>query len=323
MATTTDWKSIRGFNYQPSYASGGLEIWLRFDAACVARELERGVRYFPNMNAIRLWLAWDAWQRHPRRFGEYFEEALRIADSFKLRVMPVLFNRWHDHTQDYGGIYIDHFYPRASWVQSADTFGAYLTDVVGTHADDPRVIAWDLCNEPFSYGAPQAELGEIARAEFAWLEGTAKRCRELGAEAPITIGIHPGHGRAGLEQVEPLCDVLSIHPYWTRHSPEHPKEGYEALLDDYVDVAAKAGKPLVATETTWGSQDDDVRVEIIRYTLTQLKAREIGWFAYILHHSLIPDAHRSAYGPLSAPGNLAYIEADGALRRGHGVYNEF
>lgn len=42
-----------------------------------------------------------------------------------------------------------------------------------------------------------------------------------------------------------------------------------------------------------------------------------------LHHSLIADAHRPESGPVGNPGNLAFIEADGTLRAGHEVFNEF
>ena len=54
-----------------------------------------------------------------------------------------------------------------------------------------------------------------------------------------------------------------------------------------------------------------------------LSKRGIGWLAYLLHHSLIADAHRPEQGPLGAPGNLLFIEADGTLRPGHEAFNEF
>jgi hypothetical protein len=38
---------------------------------------------------------------------------------------------------------------------------------------------------------------------------------------------------------------------------------------------------------------------------------------------MIADAHRPEYGPVTAPGNLAFIEADDTLRPGHDVFNEF
>jgi hypothetical protein len=117
---------------------------------------------------------------------------------------------------------------------------------------------------------------------------------------------------------------LSIHPYWVNNNPKAAiREDYENSLDRDVAFALKAGKPLVATECCWGSLDDKVRVESIKYTLAQLKQRNIGWTVYLLHHSLIADAHRPEFGPLSEPGNLSFIEADGTLRPGHDVFNEF
>ena len=101
------------------------------------------------------------------------------------------------------------------------------------------------------------------------------------------------------------------------------KDAFERRLDEFTRFAGQAGKPLLATETCWGSTDDAQRVEIIRFTLGHLKQRGIGWLVYILHHSLIADAHRVEFGHVGEPGNLAFIEADGTLRPGHGIFNEF
>jgi len=318
-----DYSKIKGFNYQPSWGSTGFEIWRNFDAERMGHELSLGKLYFPGMNAIRLWFSHDAWVRNPREFEVAFDTALSIADTHSLFVMPVLFNRWHDATLDYGGIYIDHFLPKVSWVQGKDQPTAFCEAIVGAHATDSRILAWDLCNEPFSYGCSPKDIPDIVKAEYTWLERTYNTAKRCGAQAPITVGIHPGHGLDGIRQIEPISDILSIHPYWTCDSPAHDKAVYEKLLDDYVQFARDTKKPILATETCWGATDDAKRVEIIRYTLSQLKARGIGWLVYLLHHSLIADAHRSEYGPLSNPGNLAFIEADGLLRSGHDIFNEF
>ena len=313
---------VKGFNYQPSWGSSGFEIWRNFDSERMGHELSLGKLYFPGMNAIRLWLSHDAWVRNPKDFAAAFDRALSIADTHSLLVMPVLFNRWHDAALDYGGIYIDHFLSRVSWVQGKDQPATFAEAIFGAHAMDSRILAWDLCNEPFAYSCSPKDIPDIVEAEYAWLArmyDIAKRC---GAQAPITVGIHSGHGIDGIRQIEPISDILSIHPYWTCDSPAHEKDAYEKLLDDYVQFAAGAGKPLIATETCWGATDDAKRVEIIRYTLGHLKSRGIGWLVYLLHHSLIADAHRPEFGPLSAPGNLAFIEADGRLRPGHDVFNE-
>jgi hypothetical protein len=315
-----DWSKIRGFNYQPSYGGSGFELWQKFDPAAIDRELGLGKKYFPGINAVRLWLSWDSFLRDPKRFAGDFDRALSIADKYGLVVMPVLFNRWHDRVLDYGGIYIDHFLPKASWVQGPKMFDPFLEAIVGGHKDDRRILAWDLCNEPFSYSCPRQEIPQIADAEFQWLKGLYDQCKRLQAAAPITVGIHPG---VPLELIEPISDVLSIHPYYVHNSPSADKAAYEKKLDAEAAFAEKVQKPLLATECCWGSLDDAIRVETIRYTLTQLKKRKIGWLVYLLHHSLIADAHRPEFGPIGFPGYLGFIEADGSLRKGHDVFNEF
>jgi hypothetical protein len=142
-------------------------------------------------------------------------------------------------------------------------------------------------------------------------------CKELGAKAPLCVGTE-----ANLEDIkliEPISDILTTHPYWINQT----KTEYEESLDTYVEFANQVKKPLLATETCWGALDDKERVSIIRYTLSELKKRDIGWLAYLLHHSLIADAHRPEFGPVGFPGNLSFIEADGSLRPGHSIFNDF
>lgn len=321
------WSRIAGFNYQPSYGSTGLELWQKFDARTIALELARGKKYFPRMNALRWWQSWSAFNRDPQGYAHNFSTTLELAAEIGCKVMPVLFNRWHDPVLDYGGIYIDHFFPgdRFGWVRKPEMFDNFMEAIVGGHARDERILAWDLCNEPFAYIQRPAEIPEIVNAEFAWLKALHGRCKQLGAIAPVTVGIHPDHGLAGIEQIEPISDVLSIHPYWIPQpdKPDGGKADYEKRLDVYVGFARQVAKPLLCSETCWGERDDAKRTEIVRYTLTQLRKRKIGKLVYLLHHSLIADAHRAEFGHVGFPGNLSFIEADGSLRPGHEIFNEF
>jgi hypothetical protein len=311
---------VRGFNYQPSWGSTGFDIWHHFDRDVLGLELDRGKRYFPGMNALRLWLSYDAWVACPERVAADFETALALSADRGLVTMPVLFNRWHSGLPDYGGTYVDHFVPALSRGRSESWFIPYLDAIVGEHAGDPRVFCWDLCNEPFYYAVPAAEIPEIATAEFGWLSAIYERCKALGAGAPLTVGMIMSLGVSELQRVEPLSDILSFHPYWI---PPSSKASFEGQLDAFAGFASAKGKPLLATETCWGALDDGERTANVRYTLCELKKRDIGWLAYVLHHSQVADAHRADYGPLGSPGNLAFIEADGSLRAGHNVFNEF
>jgi hypothetical protein len=336
LGTSVPWSEVKGFNYQPSYGTTGYDLWMKFDAEQIELELSRAREHFPHMNALRWWLSWDAFDRDQAGFERNFETALELAAKHGMAVMPVLFNRWHSPVTDYGGIYIDHFLPGASWVQHRGDdmpgerpwtpqdcepmFDEYLERIVGGHAGDERIFIWDVCNEPFSYQCPLEKMPEvIVDAEMAWLTRMSEACRRLDPETPRGIGIHPVHGGDGLRRVEPLSDVLLVHPYF-----DNAHYGTEELLDAYQEVADASGKPLVANEVCWGSLDDAERVEIVRATLSTLKRRRIGWLAYILNHSLIVDAHRPEHGPINTwVGTLHFIEPDGSLRPGHEVFNEY
>jgi endo-1,4-beta-mannosidase len=316
----SEWSKIIGFNYHPSYGSSCFELWQNFDTAAIFTELSRGKNHFPKMNALRWWQSWDSFNRDPERYSRNFDKTLELAEKAGCRVMVCLFNRWHNPVMDFGGIYIDHFLPKASWVQKPGMFDAFMEALVGKHKDDPRILAWDLCNEPYAYSTPRESIPDIVQAETNWLKYLYNKCKELGAEAPVTVGIHPG---VPLEMVDPISDVLSIHPYYWHTNPNFTKEEYEKRLDRDVAFALKAGKPLISTENCRGDPDDRRRAETVRYELTQLRARNIGWLVYLLHHSAVINAHRAEFGPTNPPGNLSFIEADGSLRPGHEVFNEF
>jgi hypothetical protein len=292
----------------------------------VELELRRGKSHFPKFNAVRLWLAWAAWIRNPEKFVRDFETAVTIADRLGIAVVPCLFNRWHNHFEDNGGIYIDHFMPGWSWVSDDEGKGFldYLEMIVGAHATDKRILCWDICNEPFSYTKPVEEMKQVEEAEYSWLQQLIQFCKDLGAKAPIGVSLHSRHGKAGLERVEPISDILLIHPYFKYgQENQHEKELFFKRLDDYTEVRDSSGKPMLVTEACWGSFDDAWRKENIRFTLSELAKRNIGWILHALHYSKVADLHDPEDGPVGGPGNLAFIQKDGTIRPGHEIFNEF
>jgi len=328
----TVYRDLRGFNYQPSYGSSGLELWQKFDLRTIEIELTQGKTFFPKMGAIRLWLSWDSYIRNPKLFETRFDSALQCAAGHGLAVMPVLFNRWHDYLLDYGGVYIDHFLQPIQKRRSL--FQPYLDSVVGNHSGDPRIFAWDLCNEPVLQGISPNWTPSLRDAEFSWLADIYSACKTLGAKAPLCIGTD---GLENLKFILSISDIFSIHPYFVHYLESEAGKlngsiqfdsGQSldkdlAALDSMVEFANQVKKPLLASETCWGSLDDETRVSIVETTLTELKKRDIGWLVYLLHHSLIADAHRAQFGPTDHAGYMAFIEADGTLRPGHGIFNNF
>jgi hypothetical protein len=318
-----NFSSIRGFNYQPSYGSTSFENWMYFRPEIFELELRRGKWYFPKFNTVRYWLSWSAFVRNPVRFAENFETALRIADSLGLGVIVCLMNRWHNTHDDNDGIYLDHLIPGWGWCYQERFYQEYFEVIVGGHKDDPRVLIWDICNEPFTYRLDWKEMGEIPRIEFEWLQGMYNYAKSLGTSQYVSFS-PAGIASDWLDRCETLWDVFLIHPYFPANQDDTAaKAKFEAGLDDITARAVKNKKGIIASETCWGSLDDNWRVENIRYTLTELKKRGIGICPHALHHSLVADLHLPEYGPVGRPGDLRFINADGSLRKGHEIYNEF
>lgn len=335
---------VFGFNYDGSWGSSGLDLWQHHDHGRMAVEVAQGKQYFPAWNTVRWWLSFDAYQRDPARFLANFDAGLTLFAGHGIAVIPLLFNRWLDPVCDFGGVPLDHLVPHHSaWNRTDDLFTAvggdgrelcpveqvhtaYVTDVVGRHRDDDRIVLWDLCNEPLMGGYVDDPGSPVRAAELRWLAWCRDVCRSLGATQPLTIGNYPSAAAVAL--TEPLSDVVGFHPYYTWNlnpdrEPMADYAGFEHHLDACVAIATAAGKDLLATETVWGARDDTTHVAIMRYTLGELRKRGIGFTVHALHHSLVSDLHRDAYGPVGPPECLHFIEADGSLRVGHEAINEF
>jgi len=335
---------VFGFNYDGSWGTSGLDVWHHHDHGRMSIEVARGKKYFPEWNTARWWLSHEAFQRDPERFLANFDAGLAIFASHGISVIPVLFNRWRDPFCDFGGVPIDHILPWASsWTRSDDLFedasrgasdvtpverlfGEYVDAVVAGHAGDPRIFAWDLCNEPLMGRYVDDPESELRAAEVKWLRWVAQRTRLLGAEQPLTIGNYAN--TTAIELTEPFTDIISFHPYymWSGHeSQPHmaTKEGFVEFLDEVSAFAKLKGKGLIANETVWGARDHSTHVEVMNYTLNQLVPRGIGFTVHALHHSLVADLHRDQYGPVGNAEWMHFIEPDGSLRPGHEAFNDF
>ncbi len=337
---------IHGFNYDGSWGTSGLDLWQHHDHGTMAIEIARGKRYFPRWNVARWWLSEQAFQRNPNRFLANFAAGLALFAQHEILVIPLLFNRWRDPVCDFGGVALEHIVPSLSNMGAhgaQDLFAyaatpprlqapierlhlAYLEAVVGAHKNDSRIFAWDLCNEPLMGPYVDDADSPVRVAELRWLIWIYQSGKRIGATQPLTIGNYP-HPTAE-ELTEPISDFISIHPYYIWNTPDlglpvATKAQYEAYLDSRVAFAQRQGKELLATETVWGAIDDAKHVEIMRYTLGELKRRGIGFVVHALQHSLVADLHYPAYGPVGFPETLHFINPDGSLRPGHEAFNEF
>ncbi|HOZ46642.1 MAG TPA: cellulase family glycosylhydrolase [Candidatus Hydrogenedentes bacterium] len=315
MKRLESYSHLRGFNYQPSYGSHGLDTWGHgFDLNAIDRELGRGKQHFPKINTIRLWLSHDAFIRYGDEVATNFTKVVRLGDKYDLSFIAVLFNGWHSYP-DFGGMSMEQL---GWWAgEHFSIYREFLEHIVLPHAEDERILLWDLCNEPFNNARSDACVTTVQ----GWLEKLYGACKELGAEAPICVGVGPSMDR--IRRVEPISDVITFHPYYAWNAWIPTPERFTPLLDEVVAFAREVGKSVVATETGWGALDDAKRCEILRVELSELAKRGIGFTAHLLHHTLVADGHRPGFGPITSAGYMAFVEADGSLRPGHEIFNEF
>lgn len=303
---------IVGFNYQPSWGSSGTAVWdKQFDAKKYREELAAGKKYFPKINAVRIWLSWRAYQANPEQTIRNFRQAVDICGDFDLLVVPVIFSRWTSK-------------PLWEFVENQEmtsdyekTFAPFVNALLTPMKGDLRILAWDLCNEPWGDAA-------MSKTEVQWLSKVRETIKRTDPSALVCIGTMPGINH--LHTFGHLQDILTPHLYYPLYSS--PPKTIPAKLEDSLVPAScvteslafakQSGKPILSTECCWGADADAERVNIIRTNLQILTQHKIGFFPHALWTSGVADLHRYADGLY-----MPFILNDGTLRPGHDIYNEF
>jgi hypothetical protein len=233
-----------GADYIPRDAINQLEMWqaATFNPQQIDQEL--GWAQAIGMNTMRVFLHDLLWQQDPAGFQQRMNTFLAIADKHKIRPVFVLFDSCWEPEPKLGpqhppipGVH------NSGWVQGpgmtalADPtqyprLEAYVKGVVGAYANDPRILAWDLWNEPDngddeSYDKPQKEKGknglvaELLPQVFAW-------ARSQHPIQPLTSGVFYGDWN-DLSKLKPVqkiqlgeSDILSFHNYsWPEEFEKH------------------------------------------------------------------------------------------------------
>jgi Cellulase (glycosyl hydrolase family 5) len=223
-----------GSNYIPATAINELEMWQAdtFDPKRI--DLELGWAESLGMNTMRVFLHDLLWQQDAVGFRKRIDTFLSIAARHKIKPMFVLFDSCWDPFPKLGkqhaptpGVH------NSGWVQSPGAnalkdpseyprLEAYVKGVVGAFASDPRVLAWDIWNEPdntngSSYGKSEPKnkvelvLALLPKA-FAW-------ARAANPKQPLTSGVWKGDWSnpdklALMDRIQlALSDVNSFHNY--------------------------------------------------------------------------------------------------------------
>jgi hypothetical protein len=249
-----------GSNYIPATAINELEMWQADTFDPKRMDLELGWAESIGLNTMRVFLHDLLWQQDAPGFQKRIDAFLSIADQHHIRILFVLFDSCWDPFPHLG----EQREPRpgvhnSGWVQSPGAAAlqdpaqlprleAYIKGVVGAFANDPRILGWDVWNEPGGTNQGSYEKQELpnkvdlVRAMlpkvFAW-------AREAGASQPLTSGLWDGDW-ASLEKLDPIqkiqleqSDVLSFHNYskpadFLKHVRELRKYNRPILCTEYM-----------------------------------------------------------------------------------------
>jgi len=248
-----------GCNYIPSTAINQLEMFQAdtFDPETIDRELAlaQGLGF----NSIRVFLHDLLWLQDREGFLRRCDEFLAIADRHGIGVMFVLFDScWHPQPRLGRQPEPLPFTHNSGWVQGPGAealqdpaarlrLRAYVMGVVGRFADDPRVVVWDVWNEPDNLDGggvkrPGLEpknkvalVNALLPEAFAW-------AREAKPTQPLTSGVwRDSDNVSRLDDCKRIqlahSDVVSFHSY-----------GDAASLGCCIENLLAYGRPLLCTE---------------------------------------------------------------------------
>ncbi|HEY1056203.1 MAG TPA: 1,4-beta-xylanase, partial [Emticicia sp.] len=168
-----------GANYIPNTAINELEMWQAdtFDPATIDKEL--GWAEGLGMNIMRVFLHNIPYDTDKAGFISRINQFLEIADKHHIKIMFVLFDScWNDNPK--AGKQMEPIVGKhnSGWARcpgtkmlfDSRTWGsleAYTKGIIGAFANDKRVIAWDLFNEPSNSGYNDAVM-PLLKKSFEW-----------------------------------------------------------------------------------------------------------------------------------------------------------
>jgi cellulase (glycosyl hydrolase family 5) len=247
-----------GADFLPSTAINELEMWQAdtYDPVTIDREL--GWAEAVGMNTMRVFLHNLLWEQDARGFQKRMDDFLTIAARHHIRPVFVLFDSCWDPFPKLGpqhppipGVH------NSGWVQApgavvlADAaqypkLEKYVKGVVGAFANDKRILAWDLWNEPdngndssYAKGDPKNKneiIAQLLPQVFQW-------ARSVRPSQPLTSGVWHGDwsSEAAMPPVARIqieqSDVISFHDY-----------GWPETFEAHVKMLEQFHRPLICTE---------------------------------------------------------------------------
>ncbi len=256
-----DYRWLRGANYVPSYARNDVQLWMDYDAAIVDRELDYAEKL--QLNCVRVFLQVAVYQQNPQRFLDNLESLLSLCRQHRIQLMPVIFDSCFGEFPDLEG------YREKDWMacpgqhrlgpEHWPALERYVQDVVGRYRHDPRILMWDVMNEPYitSFNTPADH-----QVIHTFLGQALDMVRRQQPGQPLTIGWENAALALDPLQYVDRVDVISFHNY----TPQ---------LRDAIRSAAAGGrrlrKPVIINEVVGRPHQS------FQFAMPILREERIGW----------------------------------------------
>jgi hypothetical protein len=247
-----------GSNYIPEDAINQLEMWQAesFNPSQIDKEL--GWAEGMGMNTMRVFLHDLVWQQNPTAFKQRIDQFLQISSRHHIKPLLVLFDSCWDPNPKLGlqhppipGVH------NSGWVQSPGAAAlkdpaqeprlkAYVEGVIGAFANDPRILGWDVWNEPAGTNEGSYEREELKnKVQFVevLLPKVFSWAREANPSQPLTSGVWDidfekgtAFNKVQRTQLE-NSDVITFHNY-----------SWPEVFEKEVVFLQKFNRPVICTE---------------------------------------------------------------------------
>lgn len=234
---------LKGFNFYPHLAPWAA-FWQHWDGPQIATDLEQASRL--GANSLRVLIPygsnyeWTESDGTPRaEMLDELEQLLNLAAERGIRVLLTLYDFYGE-------------FPLPGTTEEAANW-RYLDTLLARYSNDPRILGWDLHNEPDNYNLWQVgNQGQV----LDWLKRVALHLRQRDPNHFVTVGFGnwPNLSLIGPDGIDALAlsQVVAFHAY----APE-------ALDQQLAEVrsAGGAGLPTILEEFGWPSDPIELTAE--------------------------------------------------------------
>ncbi|MEO5953014.1 MAG: cellulase family glycosylhydrolase [Chloroflexia bacterium] len=236
---------LKGVNFYPRNQPWAY-MWTQWDGAAAQSDLARAKEL--GVNSVRIMVPYSpatGWTdkdtgKVPETYVNELRQMVQIAGDMDMKVIVALFD-FYDPGKE-----------TLTKVEAERRNKLYIDSVVGAFANDDRVMAWDLHNEPDQYGSWKTDNRQ--KDFISWMAMVAQEIKKVDSNHLITVGMslydslfvadntgapYPDEAARGLSAAD-LSDFLSFHSYNAGNIDWQIK--YIKLHSD---------KPIVLEETGW------------------------------------------------------------------------